>query len=165
MNELIERLESIFQSGNRIAFLGVGSPLRGDDAVGLMIVNELMQKLKTRPQIEVRFYLGESAPENFTGEIREFAPTQVIIVDAAELGLAPGTFSLIEREAIGGISFSTHVLPLKIIADYLVTTTNCEVLLIGIQPQELEFAMPISSKVTEAAHGFIAELLSKLNPV
>jgi hydrogenase 3 maturation protease len=155
MKAVVERLAAIGRSGKRIVWLGIGSPLRADDAVGLFIVERLSQVLKAPAGREDRFYLGESAPENFSGEIRQFSPTHVIMVDAAQIGLEPGAFRIIEHEEIGGISFSTHVLPLKILANYLVCTCNCEVVIVGVQPRNLEFGEELSPDVKAAAERFV----------
>lgn len=155
MEQVITTLSQNIIAGSRIAILGVGSPLRADDSVGLYIVTELMARLKTDSKQEFRFYLGESAPENFTGEIRSFEPTHLLIFDAAEQDEIPGTFALIAPNQIGGTSFSTHMLPLKMLTDYLSITTGCAVLVVGIQPKYLEFAEPLSTVVKDAADRFI----------
>ncbi|MGE5581290.1 MAG: hydrogenase maturation peptidase HycI [Bacillota bacterium] len=157
---LTERLASAV----KIAFLGVGSPLRSDDSVGLYIVTRLQELLTPDCRKELSFYLGESAPENFSGEIRRRKPSHVVIFDAADLGEEPGTFAIIERERIGGVSFSTHTLPLKILADYLVQTIDCQVIVLGIQPKLREFAYPMSGEVKEAADGFLEEFGKAFSP-
>jgi hydrogenase 3 maturation protease len=159
MNEVIHRLVTDIRNGSKIAFLGVGSPLRADDSVGLYVVNELMLRLKADTGKELRFYLGESAPENFTGEIRDFGTTHLVIFDAAELGEEPGAFKIIEREEIGGVSFSTHMLPLKMLTDYMVMTAGCEVLIVGVQPESLEFGRLMSESVKIAADEFVEKMI------
>lgn len=157
MIEVVNRLLEIGKEGRKIAFLGVGSPLRADDAVGLLIVEELRSRLKSTSERELRFYLGESAPENFSGEIRDFCPTDLVIFDAAEIGEEPGTFSLIEQDQIGGVSFSTHMLPLKILCNYLVMVTGCRVTVVGVQPKALEFGEQVSEEVRKAVERFVEE--------
>ena len=157
MRQVLDRLTAIWRQGRKIVFLGVGSPLRADDAVGLLIVSELEKQLPATPERELRFYLGEAAPENFTGVIREFGPDYVVLFDAAALELTPGEFRLIEHDQISGVSFSTHVLPLKIIANYLKETTGCEVVVVGVQPKLLEFGYEMTAVVKQAAVGFVGE--------
>jgi len=161
MNQAVSRLITEIRNGAKVVFLGVGSPLRADDSVGLYIVNELMTRFTPGLDQEFRFYLGESAPENFSGEIRNFGTTHLMIVDAAELGKAPGTLQIIEPDRIGGTSFSTHMLPLKMLTDYLVMTTGCKISILGIQPQNLEFGQPLSEVVRQAADEFLEEFLSE----
>lgn len=158
MTEITSRLAALWQSSRKIVFLGVGSPLRADDSVGLFIVEQLQSALMIPPDKEVHFFLGESAPENFSGEIRKICPDTLVIIDAANIGTEPGTAVLIDRNEIGGVSFSTHMLPLKILTDYLVTVTGCEVMVVGIQPKLLEFAYPISDEVKTAAEKVVKSL-------
>jgi len=160
---VFDALAAIWQTARRIAFLGVGSPLRADDSVGLYLVAEFEQALPASPHRELRFYLGESAPENFTGVIREFAPTHLIICDAAKMDASPGTFAIIEPEKIGGVSFTTHTLPLKILVDYFIATTGCQVTIIGVQPKSLDFAHPLSPEVKAAADRFVHDLKKRLS--
>ncbi len=162
MNNITEHLALIIKKSPKIAFLGVGSPLRGDDNVGNQIVAALESELKSNPGQKIHFYQGESAPENFTGAIRAFSPEYLIIFDAAELGKPPGTFSIIPPEQIDGIGFASHVLPLKIICNYLSSTVEREILMVGIQPHNLEFGESLSPVVTEAIDNFVTELLSLL---
>jgi hydrogenase 3 maturation protease len=157
--QVAQYLADLLKSKRRIVFLGVGSPLRADDSVGLYIVSELEKRLKAEPEQEFRFYLGEAAPENFSGEIRHFGPDLVLIFDAAEMDLEPGVITIIEQENIGGISFCTHMLPLKILANYLTACTGCQVTVVGVQPKLLEFAWPLTQEVKAGAEQLIKELL------
>ena len=157
MNQFCGQLQTLLHDGNKIAFLGVGSPLRADDSIGLYIVTELEKRLQSGPERQYRFFLGESAPENFSGEIRGQSPSHLVLFDAAEMDAAPGTFRLIPPEQITSTSFSTHTLPLKILADYLVKTTGCRIVIVGIQPKLLEFAYEATPEVIKAADEFVAE--------
>jgi Ni,Fe-hydrogenase maturation factor len=56
------------------------------------------------------------------------------------------------------VSFSTHILPLKILVDYLVEVTGCAVTVIGIQPKLLEFAYPMTNAVKAAADRFVKDV-------
>jgi hydrogenase 3 maturation protease len=155
MNSLITTLTTGIAGGSKVAFLGVGSPLRADDSVGLYITNELKSRITAYSGQELRFYLGESAPENFSGEIRNFGTTHLVIIDAADLGEEPGAMRLIDQDQIGGTSFSTHMLPLKMLTNYLVMTTGCQVFVVGMQPKCLAFGQLISEPVQQAADRFL----------
>lgn len=161
MNRMILTLTAEIVGGSKVAFLGVGSPLRADDSVGLYIVNKLASRLTPHAGQELRFYLGESAPENFSGEIRNFGTTHLVVIDAADMSEAPGTMRIIEQDQIGGTSFSTHMMPLKMLTDYLVMATGCKVFVLGIQPQSLAFGQLISEPVQKAADQFLAEFVTQ----
>ncbi len=160
--EVVNELVNLLQDSEKIVFLGVGSPLRADDSIGLYIVNELEKQIKKNAKRECFFYLGESAPENFSGMIRSQSPSHVVIIDAAEMGREPGFFTLIAPEQIEGVSFSTHMLPLKILIDYLKKTIACQVIVVGVQPKLLEFGYPETPEVKNAADRFISGICDKL---
>ena len=97
-----------------------------------------------------------------SGAIRSEAPSHVVIFDAAEIGAASGTFTIINPEQIAGTSFSTHMLPLQILTDYLVKATGCRIVIVGIQPKLLEFAYDATPEVIKAADCFVAEFCQVL---
>lgn len=162
MNEVLERLAVVIKESSKTAFLGVGSPLRSDDNVGNRIVAALEERLTVGSGRKIHFYQGESAPENFTGAIRAFNPEYLILFDAAELGKPPGTFAIIAPDEIDGIGFASHVLPLKIIGNYLRATVEREIIMVGVQPQSLEFGEDLSPAVKEAVDEFVTKLLAWL---
>jgi hydrogenase 3 maturation protease len=107
----------------------------------------------------VAIFMGQTAPENLTGEIRRFAPTHVVILDAADFGGAPGEAAVIEPADIrGNPSLSTHNLPLNVLTDYLSAQLACQVLIVGIQPAFSDFGQPLSAAVAQGARG-LARLL------
>lgn len=163
MTEVLELLAAIIKKSSKIAFLGVGSPLRSDDNLGNRIVAVLEEKLKDYAGVDIQFYQGESAPENFTGAIRVFNPEYLIIFDAAELGKPPGTFAIVPPEQIDGFSFASHVLPLKIICNYLSSAVGEQILLVGVEPRSLEFGESLSPEVKKAVANFATELISLLS--
>jgi hydrogenase 3 maturation protease len=138
--------------------VGVGSRLRSDDAAGIRIAEKLRQL--ALPGVHV--VVGDTAPENVTGEVREFAPSHVLFVDAADLGRAPGSVRVFESADIGGMTSSTHTLPLHVIADYLKKELGCRVLFLGLQPKSLEFGDSISGEVAAAIEETVAALAEAL---
>ena len=148
----------------RLAVLGVGSVLRADDAAGMEIVRLMDERLMpARP--DVRLYAGETAPENFSGSILRFAPTHLLIVDAADVGLLPGQFADICPEDVGGPSYCSHMLPIKIMVDYLVQETGAKVTLLGIQYRTLTFDGAMSPEVTEAVNTVCDALMRVVQPL
>ena len=105
-----------------------------------------------------RIFRGHTAPENCTGAIKKFAPTHLVIVDAAELGQPPGTIAVLEPEQIAGVSFSTHQLPLSVLLDYLKTSFAFEAIVIAIQPAHLAYDQPVTPAVRRAARRLAAAL-------
>jgi hydrogenase 3 maturation protease len=140
----------------------VGAELRGDDGVGMRIGRILDQTGAGHPKLQVHY--GSSAPENCTGPIRAQAPSHLIIIDAAHLGAEPGSLSLLEREQLTGISFCTHALPLNVIVDFIASSNPQlkDVLLLGIQPQEMGFDEPLTPVIEEVAQSVAAMLRDSL---
>jgi hydrogenase 3 maturation protease len=159
---LLKSLKQKLENAKRVAVLGVGSELRGDDVVGLLVAKQIEKTItKQTTSPEVRVFIGETAPENLTGEIKKFQPTHLIIIDAAELNKEPGHIEIMEPGTIGGTSFCTHSLPLAVIIGYLLESFKFQAIIIGIQPKTLVFgAQP--TKVVVAAAKHLAETITKL---
>jgi hydrogenase 3 maturation protease len=143
----------------RVVVVGVGSRLRSDDAAGL----EIVERLGALCLPGVFTVLGDTAPENVTGEIRRLAPTHVLFVDAADLGEDPGSTRVFESADIGGMTSSTHTLPLHVIADYLQREMGCRVLFLGLQPKVLGFGETISAEVAAAVEETVAAIAGALS--
>jgi hydrogenase 3 maturation protease len=152
MPDLLRLLEADLRGAKRIAILSVGSDLRADDAAGPLMAGHLAP-LETKPAFRnrLKIILGGNAPENFTGVIREFSPDHIIVLDAADSGKRPGTIFSIRPDEVGGLSFSTHQLPLKLMIQYLQESMTCAVTIVGIQPGSLDFGGPVSAAVRKSA--------------
>jgi len=106
-------------------------------------------------------FFGGTAPENITGEIKKFAPTHLIIIDALDAGGSPGDIKLISPDEIGGASFGTHGLPLKMVTDYLSNFLKCEMIIIGIHPKAIAFGSGVSAEVESSAKT-VSDLIVKI---
>lgn len=162
MITLKQDLKEKLKAAGKIALLGVGSQLRSDDAAGILVaeaLKEIQGRIKGKPEFKV--FIGGTAPENVTGEIKKFKPTHLIIIDSAEAGKDPGTIMLIDPGQIGGVSFSTHTLPPKIMIDYLKDSLDCEVILLGIQPKTIKFG----EVVTPAIAGAVKEVVKTFKDI
>ena len=140
----------------RVAVLGIGSTIRGDDIVGLKVV----EKLEERPLRGVLLLKTGTVPESFTGVLRDFKPTHVLMVDAAHLDAAPGEARIIPTQMICDVCISTHKLPLTVLSNYLKETMGARVALIGIQPQSIAFGTEITPEL-ETAAGKVASIISE----
>lgn len=141
-------LKESLNGAERVAVLGVGSELKGDDRAGMMVVEHLQKKCDgSDPCSPLRVFYGATAPENLTGEIKKYRPTHLVIIDSADVSQEPGTIEVISPELVGGISFSTHMMPIKILVDYLYDALKCKIMIIGIQPKTLEYSAALSPEV------------------
>lgn len=133
---------------HRIAIVGIGHELCGDDAAGLAVARAL-QPLAAEIGHLLVIDAGP-APESFTGLLRRFDPDLVLLVDAAQMDEVPGSVRWLAWQDTNGLSASTHTLPPYVLAYYLSTELSCQVALIGIQPSEVTVDGPLSPQVLEA---------------
>lgn len=152
--------EAAFQ---RIAVLGIGNELNGDDAAGVLVARKLIEKTREWKTKSVShslvLYIVEAgmAPEAFTGPLRRFQPDLVVLIDAAELGQPPGAVACFDWHQAEGMSASTHTLPPTVLAQFLMREIGCRVMLIGIQAKNLNFDAGVSDAVIQAVQQVVEE--------
>jgi len=150
LNLLLKQLVAEAGTLPRIAVVGIGNHLRSDDAAGMLIAGALSRHECAVDTDHLLIIEAGHAPENRTGELRNFAPNLVLLIDAAEMGETPGTVQWIAEEDIDGMSASTHSLPLSMLARYLNLELGCKVNLLGIQPGSNEVGETVSAIVLQA---------------
>ncbi|MCX5716474.1 MAG: hydrogenase maturation peptidase HycI [Candidatus Omnitrophica bacterium] len=165
MQNLKTALRHKLSDARKVAVLGVGSELRGDDAAGVAVARDVQEFIKKEGIGSAKVFLGETAPENLTGEIKRFAPTHVVIIDAVDLRQKPGAINIIDIENEACASFSTHRMPFRILKDYLCGFIGCEVIIIGIQPGSLAFNTGLSRKIQGSVKVVAQEIGSALKMV
>ena len=157
--EIRDYLRKSIQPGEKVALLGIGSTLRSDDAAGMYFIQLLSGLLQ---QERTLLLAGSTAPENFTGVIKEFAPDKLFIVDAAHMGLLPGAVRIVSAGAIGGVSFATHMLPLPVMLKYLESESDCEVVFIGIQPKSTGQGFSMCEEVKKGTERLVEDFYAAL---
>jgi len=139
--------------------LTVGNTMMGDDAAGPL----LAQAMVGSPVDGWDVLDGGSVPENCLHRIREMAPDHVLVVDAADMDLAPGEIRIISDEKLDDpFLMTTHTLPLSYLIQSLRESTS-RVELLGIQPQVVAFGFPVSPEVKQAV-GSVYENLKQADP-
>lgn len=160
MSDWREDLRQAIGGAAKVAVLGAGSILCGDDAAGMLVAQNLRQLAADNPRILA--LEGSTAPENFTGVIRAFHPELLILVDAAYIEGEPGAIELLSPEQQAGLSFSTHMLPFGLLLDFMCSELDCHTAVIGIKPEQVEFATEPGLAVSKAAADLAAEILALL---
>ncbi len=160
MQRVMKTLKRSLEGCKRVAVLGVGSELRGDDAAGVLVVRGLRERVSKHPfsRLEFEGFEGANAPENMTGFITSFRPTHILVIDAAEIGASVGEWREIPVDEISEICFSTHTLPLKVITDYLEQATGAVISILGIQPGSLDFGMETTPEMSTAIRRLTRQL-------
>ena len=94
--------------------------------------------------------------------LRLFRPDHLLIVDAVDAGCEPGSIVDIPCTEIGGPSFSSHMLPLKVMVDYLIHETGTDVTMLGLQYRGIEFGAELSPEMQEAVEELTQALLETI---
>jgi hydrogenase 3 maturation protease len=153
-----EKLSAQLLGAEKIFVLGIGMNWKGDDRLGCALARALAKKLPASP--DIRIISGGEAPENFTGAIRAFAPSHVLLIDAVDHGLAPGTVFLADEQSITVGDMASHHLPLKLLMRFLGASLPCRVILIGVQPQSLRPGNRLSAPIKKTLP-LLAEFLAE----
>lgn len=130
--------------------VGVGNELGADDAVGCYIAETFA---KLAPDGWRSLNCG-TVPENYTSVIRKGNPKTAIIIDSAEMKLAPGEFRIIPKEKLSKLALTTHAMPLSVLISFLEESIP-EVIFIGIQPKTLGTGTELSKEVLTTADELI----------
>lgn len=157
--ELLPRLRESLRG--RVVVMGVGNPLRGDDAVGSVLARRLRVRETEARSARLTVIDAEEIPESWLGPAVAARPDVVLLVDAAELGAEPGSVALLDRDELGQQAMFTHATPLGPVADFLACETGARVLLLGIQPGPLRWGEGLSEAV-QAAAGDLSAVLSDI---
>ncbi len=154
-----KELQNWFANAARVVVVGIGNPIRMDDYVGVKVTRGLQGNVSEK----VFLIECETIPENFLPQIMDFGPTHMLLIDAALLGLEPGTLKLVEHGQLTmPPAFSTHVLPLRIFCEQIRETTNAKIALLLVEPEKTEFGEGLTPTVQASAEAIVKELLRLL---
>jgi hydrogenase 3 maturation protease len=154
--------ETALQIKNRIdgkvALVGIGNPLRGDDGFG----PKLIEALKGGGLKASLFDCG-TAPENYIIPILDSSPSTVILLDAADFGSLPGVVGVFDMREVERISFSTHNTSPRLLADLFRTGNSAlNIFMVVAQPRNIAFGENLSDemkKAIETLSGIFLEIL------
>ncbi|MEJ2210533.1 MAG: hydrogenase maturation protease [Anaerolineae bacterium] len=141
----------------RIAVVGLGQELRGDDAAGVAVAQALQAALGEDERVLV--IAAGPAPENCLGPLCRFKPDRVLFVDAAQMDDTPGAIRWLPWHEVRGVGVGTHGLSPQVLARFLSGELGCEMALVGIQPVSDEIAAPLSPEVADAVDTIVLCLL------
>ena len=139
----------------KIAIIGVGNTMRGDDGFGPELVRRLNGK------IEAECIDAGMSPENYTGKIIKARPDVVVFLDAVSMDEAAGTIKILEKEDISKVGFTTHDMPASLIIDYIKTQIDANIFMIGVQAENTGFDKVMSQEVKERID-YLEKLFKKL---
>jgi len=135
--------------------VGVGHPLRGDDAVGSAVAAAL------EARFSARVIDAGSVPESFLGPLTAVAGRPVVFVDAVAHGARPGDWCLVPVAELSGRETDTHRPSLGLLAD-LLSAHGIASWVLGIEPAHTGVGEPMSESAERAVSGVTGLLAAAL---
>jgi len=132
-------LRDIFKQ--KVAIVGIGNIMKGDDGFGPALVEKLNGKIKAAC-IDVG-----STPENYVSTIVKQNPDVILLVDAMHLDLDPGCYAVLKPDEVLKSGFTTHDISPRMFIEYLKTQTKADVYMLGVQPQTISLGDEMSGSV------------------
>lgn len=142
---MLSELNNLFAQDKSILFAGVGNLLKCDDGVGVYISDRIVNGGR------ISSISAEVSIENYIGKINSLDPDLLVIVDCADMGLPPGSYRLIEINETEDITFNTHNISLSRLTEFF----RMPVIILGIQPERIDFGENISYLVKNVADKLI----------
>ena len=126
----------------------IGNALLGDDAVGCRVA-ELLREKNFPGVVDCG-----TTPENHIATLRAPTlrtqpPSVLLIVDAADMGLAPGELRGLSIEELDAAAIVSHGVPLSLLLSPFAGVF--EIVVLGIQPAVTQLGAPLSDAVERAA--------------
>jgi hydrogenase 3 maturation protease len=148
---MLQELNNILAGKENLTlFVGIGNVLKQDDGAGVYISSRIKET------DHIRSITAEVSLENYIGKINSIGPDTLILIDCVDLGKSPGSCELLEVSRIGDLTFNTHNISIKRLADFF----DFPVFVLGIQPVTIDFGENISYLVKEEANKII-KLINK----
>jgi hydrogenase maturation protease len=140
---------------NPVTFLGAGNPIKSDDSVGLYMISNLRKHCGSHPREFVRIK-PRSNPDTVLSKIEKGT---IVIFDAVESGLSPGSivFANISKTKYG--FFATHNVPLRLVPG--LASRMSTVFVLGVQPLRREIGEGLSQVVKDSADR-VVDTISKM---
>jgi len=130
--------------GSKTLIVGIGNLLKGDDAVGPLVCQQLAGKTCAE------LIDAGTVPENYIQPIIEKAPQNLLIIDAIDFGATPGTIRIFKPEQLGSLVISTHALSPHLFVDMVRRSIKVDVYFVGIQSAQTQMGQSLSDQIKQA---------------
>ncbi|MHC5061636.1 MAG: hydrogenase 3 maturation endopeptidase HyCI [Planctomycetota bacterium] len=138
--------------------LTIGNILKGDDAIGPLIYQQLKNELRAE------IIDAGTVPENYIQTIVKKAPEALLIIDAIDFSASAGTIRLFKPDQLNSIIISTHSLSPRVFVDMITNEIDVQVYFLGIQPLQVQIGSPLSAEVDRAAKKIMSILTGIFGP-
>lgn len=150
-------LFTFIKNAKKLAIVAIGNELSGDDAIGVIIGEELLRDSGLMADI----FIAYQSPEAYLMKLIEGKYTHVLFIDGIEADASPGEIFFVEPKEIISEQLSTHRFPLKLLLEILLKE-GLRVLFIGIQVKKRGVGVDITDEVKSAGEYLIRELRNML---
>lgn len=143
--------------------IGVGSPLMGDDGIGVAALESLREGWTFEPHVEMLD--GGTWGMNLLPFIE--VAKRVILLDAIDVGADPGSVVVLERDALPRF-FSTKISPHQIDLREVLALAELrgklpdDTVAIGLQPGRVEMSVELSPVVTRAFPELLRRVVERI---
>ena len=148
----------------RIAVIGLGNPLMGDDGFGIAALDRLRAEWAIASNVQ----LVDGATWGLSLLPIIEAATHVVILDAVRAGLAPGTVAFFQDEDVPrrlSTKLSPHQIDLREILALaqLRGTLPRKLVVIGVEPLRVELLLGLSDLVAEKLDQVVALAVDRVH--
>jgi len=155
--DLRSRLEEIAGNG-KVYVLGLGNTDRADDGAGVLVAEALKKRFPSYS------YSEHDGVEGTVLDISEKKENlAVFFVDAANLGLSPGTIRIVTKEEIKDTEITTHRVAVALMASML-ERAGKKSAVICIQPETIRFQGSVSRPVKSAIDRLVEAFTQMIEP-
>ena len=153
-----------------ILLIGCGNLLRGDDAVGPLLIRELWQTWGERVPPEVEICDGGTAGMDVAFKMR--GRRRVILFDASRTGHAPGTLFCVPGTEVENLPEPTGMHSHSFRWDHALAFARWllkdaypeEIQVYLIEAGQLGFGEPLTEAVRKTMHGLVAQIAREFTP-
>jgi len=148
-----------------IGVIGVGNPLRQDDGIGIYLLEKLRDQFSSTGG-PFEFIDGGTAGFSLIHVLSRF--DTVVIIDAVNFHGTPGELRMFTAQQARSVKtcndLSTHHTDLFQILDIVdrLDTKPSHLLIIGIQPQSIEYGTTLSSALQQVVDDYIQIITTHL---
>ena len=147
---------------DKTVVIGVGNLLLKDDGIGVHVINEL-EKCELPPDVEI--YDGGTGGFKLTDLMQD--AERVIFIDAVDTEMLPGTITTFKSEDVRSVysmkKYSLHDTNLlEVIKTVEILDNPPEVIIIGVQPETIDYGMELSIKLKDSMPDIIDTVLNLL---
>ena len=152
----------------KTAVIGIGNPLRRDDAIGIILLGKLIERKDDLPK-NIKLIDGGTGGMNLLHILSSF--DAVLIVDAVDFKGSAGEVKLFKAEDVisekTSVGFSTHESDfLKIIkmSEELGEAPD-EIFIFGIQPKDTSYGQKLSPKIKNNIESLTHRLVKNITSI